>query len=107
MASESVSRSNDELLAEYARQQHEEMTWKPRSESDPVERHHTKLHQAEMLAHTISGSDEFENLQRNVRAGVLWLLADLLTEAREAHDEASGFDRPREEAQAAGGGDVH
>lgn len=107
MASESVSRSNEEILAELARQQHEERTWKPRSEANPSERHHTKLHQAEMLAHTISGSDEFEGLQRNIRAGVLWLLADLLTEAREAHDEASGLNRIPEPAKAAGGGDVH
>jgi len=104
MGTERQAQTNDEILAEIARQQHQERTWQPVSQADPFERHHAKLHQAEMLAHTLSGSDEFEGLQRNIRAGVLWLLSDLLTEAREAHDEAVRLSKAKSNVSAAEGG---
>lgn len=100
MATERVARTDQEWLEEMARQQREEKTWKPTSERNPAERHDSKLRQAEMLVHCISGSDDFDAVHPAIRNGVIWLLAELLTEAREAKEEADEIAFARRRAAA-------
>jgi len=57
----------------------------------PVDTADRKLYQAEMLSKTLyGGGDEgFSGLNEVIKDGVLWLLSDLITEAREAREEAN------------------
>lgn len=65
------------------------MTWKPHFAGSMRDRFDAKFTQAEALAHSLVG-DEFMTLNDELQRNVLWLLANTLTEAREALDESEG-----------------
>jgi hypothetical protein len=65
------------------------MRWLPTSEKDPFTRWENKIYQAEMLANCLYGipGEGFRKANDVIQDGVLFLLAELITEAREAHNE--------------------
>lgn len=66
-------------------------TWQPSHASEsPLDRAQRKLRQAEALAHCLIGDleDPFENCNDVLRQDVRQLLADTITEAREAYNQA-------------------
>ena len=64
-------------------------TWRRSfANDDPIDTLDRKLAQAEALAVSLVGEsgDTFRNLNDVLQDNVLWLLSDLLTEIRQAHD---------------------
>lgn len=91
MAIQSVADSNQTFREIQEAEDQANATWRPsnRHESarDTADR---KLYQAEMLAHAIVGDgfEAFKNRHDRIQDGVLWALADLITDAREALEES-------------------
>lgn len=66
--------------------------WQAKLEDEnPVDRANRKLAQAEALAKCLVGDleDPFESMNDVLRQNVRWLLADTITEAREAMDKCT------------------
>jgi hypothetical protein len=66
-----------------------DMSWRPSlKDESPFDTADRKLYQAEMLCKTLYGEsgEAFRTLNDVIQDGVLWLLSDLLTEAREARE---------------------
>jgi hypothetical protein len=65
------------------------MNWMPSTKNDsPTDTGYRKLYQAEMLCKTLCGEsgEAFRTLNDVIQDGAMWLLSDLLTEAREARE---------------------
>ena len=68
-----------------------DMTWQPSFDNEmPADTFGRKLAQAESLACTLygAGGESFRCMNEVIQDNVLWLLGDLITEARIAHDAA-------------------
>jgi hypothetical protein len=72
------------------------MNWMPSTKNNsPGDIAYRKLYQAEMLCKTLYGEsgEAFRTLNDVIQDGVLWLLSDLLTEAREAREASDVIPR--------------
>jgi hypothetical protein len=79
-------KTNDRILNDVESQN---MNWMPSLKNDsPADIANRKLYQAEMLCRTLYGEsgEAFRTLNDVIQDGVMWLLSDLLTEAREARE---------------------
>ena len=91
MADESVPDQYQAFAENQAAEELENARWRPSYKNeDARDTADRKLYQAEMLAHSLSGEgfDAFKNRHDRIQEGVLWALADLITDAREALQES-------------------
>lgn len=90
MATQSVAESNQAFMESQEAEDLANASWRPSNRNEAArDIADKKLYQAEMLAHSIYG-DGFEAFKRHndrIQDGVLWALADLITDAREALEE--------------------
>ena len=91
MAIQSVADSNAAFIESQEAEYLANERWRPSSKSESArDIADRKLYQAEMLAHSIYGTgfEAFKNRHDRIQEGVLWALADLITDAREALEES-------------------